>query len=111
MRSVLELALPAGRAARSLVIGEACPAGLRPQNGPGSDGGPVDLVVVAPSEAERGGAGWLEGAVAACAERLHPDGIAYLLVPPRARMRARSLCAERGLALGPHNLHLPDVEG
>lgn len=105
-RSVLELLLPRGRAARALVLGSACPERLRPAAG--DAGEPLDLVVVAPDESERRRA-WLDRAIDECSTRLDPDGIAYLILPRRARRRAARRLRARGLAIEAAVLHRPDL--
>ena len=106
-RSILELLLPGGRAANALVLGDGCPERLRPA---APDGGAEScaLVVVAPSGAEVD-RGWLSDSIERCAEALAPDGVAYVLVPRRARFRARRLLHSRGLVLEPPLLHLPSA--
>src|SRR5215213_8227917 len=96
-RSLLELLLPLGRADHALVLGSACPERLRP--GVGDAGGELlDLVVVAPAEAERGRA-WLDSALDECARRLARHGIAYLILPRGSRRRAKRRLSARGLAV------------
>lgn len=103
-RSILELLLPGGRARQALVLGRGCPERLVPSSREGH--GPYGLVVVAPSRDEAARA-WLAEAVERCAAGLHPDGVAYVLVPRRNRLRARRLLRSRGLVLEPPLLHLP----
>ena len=106
-RSVLELLLPQGRAARALVLGSGCPERLRPAAEDAGDG-PLDLVVVAPGETERGRP-WLDVAIDECATRLDRDGIAYLILPSGSRRRARRRLLSRGLVLEQAVLHRPDL--
>jgi hypothetical protein len=107
-RSLLELLLPGGAAARAVVIGSACPDRLRPSASSATEAGPVELAVVAPGPEERGGL-WLDHAVDVCSARLAPDGIAYLLLPRRDRVRAWRALRGRGLEIGPALLHLPNA--
>jgi hypothetical protein len=106
-RSLLELLLPRGRSARALVLGSACPERLRPAAGDDGDE-PLDLVVVAPGEAERG-RDWLDRAIDECGARLDGDGIAYLILPRRSRGRARRRLRAHGLAVEGAVLHRPDI--
>ena len=105
-RGILELLLPAGRAEQTLVLGGGCPERLVPSSPEGA--GPYGLVVVAPAGDESARA-WLGEAVERCAAGLHPDGVAYVLVPRGTRLRARRLLRSRGLVLEPPMLHLPSV--
>jgi len=105
-RSLAELLLPDGAAERALVLGTGCPDRLRPQAGPAGEDGAHDLIVVAPGSDELGRS-WLDRALDVCSVRLAPDGIAYLLLPRRARLRARRELRRRGLTVGPAFLHLP----
>jgi hypothetical protein len=105
-RSILELLLPAGRAAHALVLGHGCPERLRPSSP--ESAGPYDLVVVAPSRGEAGRE-WLAEAVERCADELDPEGVAYVLVRRRERRRARRLLRSHGLELEPPFVHLPST--
>ena len=107
-RSLLELLLPDGRAARALTLGSACPPRLRPHATP-VDGEPVDLVVLAPTKAECRRAGWLAEAADTAAARLASDGVVYALVPRGPRLRAWRLLRARGLRAEAPVLHLPSV--
>jgi hypothetical protein len=104
--SLLELVLPAGRAARARVIGSACPEALLPA-ADRSDGAELpDLLVIAPSERECREPGWL---AAACSTRVAADGVAYVLVPARSRRRSRGLLRAAGRWVEGAILHLPNA--
>jgi hypothetical protein len=108
-RSLLELLLPLGRAENALVLGSACPERLRPAVGD-AGGELLDLVVVAPGEAERGRA-WLDSALDECARRLGRHGIVYLILPRGSRRRARRRLSTGGLAVDGALMHRPDLAG
>jgi phosphotransferase family enzyme len=105
--SPLELLLPEGFARAALVLGGACPGVLSPSAEAAPGDGPVDLVVVAPTTAERRNPAWVSRAAGAAASRLSPDGIVYV-VPARARSLRRALTA-LGLRHAETMLHIPDV--
>ena len=105
-RSILELLLPGGRARQALVLGRGCPERLAPASPEGD--GPYGLVVVAPARDDATRI-WLAEAVERCAANLDADGVAYVLVPRRKRLRARRLLRSRGLVLEPPLLHLPSA--
>lgn len=108
-QSLLELLLPGGCSERTVVLGSGCPARLIRQL-PGDDGrAPVDLMVLAPSEAEERQPGWLCAAVDSGAARLAADGIVYVMVGPGARRATRRLLRTQGLTVDTAVLHLPDV--
>jgi hypothetical protein len=107
--SPLELLLPAGRANRALVLGSGCPEHLWPAAAPADASEPVDLVVIAPTEAECEAEDWLAHAATSGDERLARDGVTYALVPRRWRSRARKLLARQGLEIEGTILHLPDL--
>jgi hypothetical protein len=108
--SPLELLHPDGAARRATVIGEACPARLRPGRPEPSSEDLADLVVLAPSRRELGERDWLERAAETTAARLAEDGVAYVLAPPRARRRLEQLLADRGIESRLTFLHDPNTE-
>ena len=106
----LELLLPSAHARHRIVIGSSRPAFLGPSiDGPIPFGATAeaDLIVVAPSAAERRDDGFARTLVTAVAARLAPDGLAYLLGPRRWRARVGRSLGEAGLVTGPDFLHLP----
>lgn len=104
--TLLELLLPEGRASGAAVLGSGCPPRLVPRAGGAAA---ADLVVLAPTPQELALPGWLDDAAAICVRRLAPDGLAYVLAPPRARRRAAHRLRARGLVVEEALLHLPDV--
>jgi len=107
-QTLLELLLPDGRADRSAVLGSACPPRLRPPSTSGDGEAPLDLILLAPDDAESRRPGWLAQAAATCAARLSDDGLAYVLVSPRRRRRISSLLRDEGLRTELAIVHLPD---
>lgn len=105
--SLPDLFLPDGFARRSFVIGSNCPSILLPSccNDAADD---ADLVILAPTPAECRIAGWLQDAVQWMSRRLVADGVAYVVAPPRWRLRIRRLLGEYGLLIEQAILHLPD---
>src|SRR5690349_14383468 len=106
----LELLLPSAHARHRIVIGSSRPAFLGPSiDGPIPFGAAAeaDLIVVAPSAAERRDDGFARTLVTAIAARLAPDGLAYLLGPRRWRARVGRRLGAAGLVSGPDFLHLP----
>jgi hypothetical protein len=105
--SPLQLLLPDGVARCSLVVGSNCPATLLPS--PLTPVGEhVDLVVLAPSLRECRDQGWLEQAACLIADRLAPEGTAYVLATPRWRFRIARLLDEKGLATDVAIAHVPN---
>ncbi len=104
--SPLELLHPDGVAKRSIVIGSNCPALLLLKSS--TAGESADLVLLAPTIAECRTSGWLEEAAQSVAQMLASDGVAYVLAPPRWRLRIISLLRHQGLLIGPLIAHLPD---
>ncbi len=106
----LELLLPIACARRRLVIGSSRPAFLGPcqdEPAPLGPAGEADLIVVAPSAAERRDEGFARLVVKTLAAQLAPDGLAYLLATRRWRARLGRSLSEAGLVVGPDFLHLP----
>ena len=113
--SSLALWHPDGVAPRSVVVGSACPAKLRPtgsviERAHGArEREPVDLVLVWPGRGERGRSEWLEEALASVSATLAPDGVIYLVLPATRRRRAAALLRAHGLEIVAAVAHLPDV--
>lgn len=106
--SVLELLHPQGGVERSLVFGGGCPATLTPP--PACEGDRhADLIVLAPTVDEWRARSWLETAVESIAQRLTPDGVAYVLAPRPWRATAERLLRARGLHIEQSFVHLPDA--
>ena len=82
--TLLELLLPEGRSARPLGIGSEAPAWLpsRPESEP------ADLVVVAPGPAEADRPQWVAEAIDRAVAAAAPQGLLYLMLPPRTRRGA-----------------------
>ena len=109
-RSPLELLLPLGRSEHALVLGSICPAVLEPhRRAEGTDERRATLVVIAPSRLEAGDPAWLGAAAERAGASLAPEGVAYVLAPPRARRRLRRALRRHGLARVERFLHVPDV--
>ena len=107
--SPLELLLPLGRSEHALVLGSSCPAVLAPPGRAEDADEQVSLVVIAPSRLEAGDPAWLGGAATRAGTSLAPQGVVYVLAPPRARRRLRRALREHGLARVEAFLHVPDV--
>jgi Phosphotransferase enzyme family len=106
--SPIELLLPKGFARGAIVLGSACPSVLVPASAGGTaNDAPVDLVVLAPSKAERRDREWIDSATRTAGSRLSREGIAYV-VPARASELRRAL-AGRGLHAAQMLFHVPDV--
>lgn len=103
--SPVELLHPRGVVERAVVLGSACPRRLMPER-PAADAEGCDLSLVVPSRAELATPGWLEQAARAAAT-LAPDGIAYAIVPPRARLRLLRELGKHGLTRQTAFAHLP----
>jgi hypothetical protein len=69
----------------------------------------VGVVVVAPDRAEAGNAGWMREAAESAAGALAPDGLAYVLSPPRRRRAAVRLLERAGLERAAMLVHLPQL--
>jgi hypothetical protein len=116
MSSLRELLHPAGDVQSSLLLGQDCPAILRPPDAemggaPGSHAGEqADLILLAPSEAECRAESWLADAVRLMAQRLSPDGVGYMLARPRWRRKLAGLIRRNGLQVERSFGHLPDWE-
>ena len=108
--SLLELLHPDGGAARARVLGGACPAALGPADA-APEGGPADLVVVAPAAGELREGGWLERAAEVAARDVAADGVVVALLPARLRARAGALLRQHGLQLARPLAHVPRGEG
>jgi Ser/Thr protein kinase RdoA (MazF antagonist) len=104
----LELLHPDGMAPGTLVLGDNCPAALRPTS-VAPAGAPADLVLLVPTAAQCRAGGWLAGAVGALARQLAPEGVVYAIVPPPWRWRAARLLRNAGLAREGALLHLPNA--
>jgi hypothetical protein len=105
--SPLELLHPDGIARRSIVLGSNCPTLLLP-NSCQVPADHADFALLAPTDAECRVRGWLEERVRMMAHKIAPDGIIYVLVPRRLRLRIMSLLRQYGLSVGPLIAHLPD---
>jgi len=106
--SPIELLLPNGFAERAIVLGDACPSALAPAPSvQGSDGAPVDLVLLAPSGDQRRDPKWIQRAVHIAASRLSSSGMVYV-VPSRAMSLRRAL-GSSGLHSAGTLLHVPDL--
>lgn len=106
----LELLLPRAHARDRFVIGSLRPAFFGPvmdQQTPCGAGVQADLIVVAPSPAERRDESFAHSVVSTIAARLAPDGLAYLLAPTRWRARLKRELVARGLVVGPDFLQVP----
>jgi hypothetical protein len=84
--TLLELLLPEGQAARVLGIGSQAPAWL--ESRPESE--PADLVIVAPGPEEAGRPERVGQAIDRAAAAATPQGLLYLMLPPRTRRGAIS---------------------
>ena len=104
--SLLELLHPDGIAKRILVIGSNCPAPLLPASCRAA-GGHADVVVVAPTATECRAGGWLQKAAKLTSQTLAADGVAYVLTPPRWRLRIRAPLEKHGLSIDQAVVHLP----
>ena len=105
--TVLELILPDGISAGSLVLGSGAPERLVPTTG---DSRPADLALIAPSGEEAAEPGWLEDAVAGAARGLAPSGTMYLLLPARLRTTAQRMLRAQGFDARRAFLHHPSFE-
>jgi hypothetical protein len=109
--SALELLHPDGVARHTLVIGDGCPEVLRPRRPePGAEQR-ADLLILAPTRAELRERNWLRDAADSAAAALAPDGVVYVLSPPRARARLRRLLAARGIEVTLAFVHDPSTSG
>lgn len=107
--SPIELLLPSGFAETALVLGDACPDALAPSAPePGSGETAVDLIIVAPSQAQKQDPRWVEETARRTALRLAAAGIAYVL-PASARAVRRALHSHE-LQRNEMLLHVPDTE-
>jgi len=70
----------------------------------------ADLVILAPTVAECRTSGWLQEAVQSVSQKLEPNGVAYVLAPPRWRLRIRKLLSDHGLSIDQEIIHLPDQD-
>ena len=104
--SPIELLLPDGFTRGTIVLGNSCPSILAPASAGSSEAGAVDLVVLAPSAAERRDRAWVQNAVETTVSRLSRDGIAYV-IPSRAARLRRAL-ETAGLRDAGLLLHVPD---
>ena len=102
----LELILPRGVSRSSVVVGSNCPPRLCSPNGPLD--GPVDLAVLAPSDAELRDGAWLRSSAATLMTRLDTDGVLYVLAPLRVRPRLRKILQAAGAKVIRSVLHHPD---
>lgn len=105
--SPLELLHPDGIAKQSIVLGNNCPRSLLP-NSHQVPADRADFALLAPTEAECRVRGWLEESVRLMVQKLAPDGIIYVLVSRRLRLRIMNLLCQYGLSVGPSFIHLPN---
>jgi hypothetical protein len=78
--------------------------------GPASPGhSVVDLVLLAPAQAELASSSWIERAVAEVSVRLSADGMVYVVAPPRARRRLRHHLRAVGIVRWDAFVHYPDT--
>ena len=104
-RSLLELLHPEGRIARVLVLGDAPATTLVPPAAVHTDTG-VDLVLIVPSPDEADQSGWLAATGRTAHDALAEDGIAYAVLPRRARTRGAAVLRDAGLVLTQTLIHL-----
>jgi hypothetical protein len=109
--SALELLHPNGAARHALVIGTCCPEILKPRCREPGAGQEADLVVVAPSRAERRERNWLRNAVEAAEAALAPDGVVYVVSSPLGRARIARRLAARDLEVKLAFAHDPSTPG
>lgn len=109
--SALELLHPNGVARHALVLGGGCPEVLRPRRPEPGARQLADLVVLAPTAGELREPNWLENAVAAAADLLAPDGVVYVISPPRGRARFTRLLAARDIDVKVAFAHDPSTAG
>src|SRR5262249_16663108 len=105
----LELLHPTGYIGRCIVLGSNCPPRLFPPGRWQGDGGPVDLVLLAPSRSECQSKGWLNQAASFLSKELSRDGLTYAIVPPTWRQQIEKSLRLHGLAVGLSVLHLPNL--
>ncbi len=101
----IELLHPEGAARRRTLLGSNCPPAFGPAHPDGSTGA-LDLVVVAPTRNECRNRAFLDQA-AATLERLDPDGLGYVIAPPRWRARLWRRLHRTDLVAGPTIGHFP----
>ena len=106
--STLELFHPTGAAPRVLVLGGRDAAALVAASARDS-GEPADLVVVAPTRAERTARGWVEGAAQTIDGVLAEDGVAFVVAPQPWRRRLLRAVRAKKLVVGPTLLHFPSL--
>ena len=109
--SALELLHPNGSARHALVLGGGCPEVLRPRRPEPDAEQQADLVVLAPTGAELRERNWVGDAVAAAAHGLAPDGVVYIVSPPRGRARLTRLLAARDIEVKAAFAHDPSTAG
>jgi hypothetical protein len=90
------------------VLGSSCPPHLAPPRTAPRDRG-ASLVVIAPSELEAGDPHWHGASAKQAAAALDPDGVVYVLAPPRPRRRLRRALRKVGIERVEGFLHAPDV--
>lgn len=105
--SLLELLHPKCSAGKCLVIGSNCPEILLPESGPEITA-EADLIILAPTIEECRDNGWLEEAVHCLASSLSTDGVGYMLIPERWRLRVDKLVHNFGLLIHMPVGHFPD---
>ncbi len=96
--SVLDLLHPAGTIGRVLLLGEGLPPAVVPHAATRARY-EVDLALLAPSRRELRREGWLAHAATTAASALADQGIAYAVMPRRARPAARRELVRAGLRL------------
>jgi Phosphotransferase enzyme family len=105
----LELLHPTGQIGRCIVLGSNCPPRLFPPARWRSDGGPADLVLLAPSWNECQSKGWLNETASLLSKELSRDGLAYAVVPPPWRRQTEKSLRLHGLVVELSVLHLPNL--
>jgi|GEM_PF-3103536 len=105
--NLLELWHPNGTAPRVMVLGRANIGVLTPKLSVDATE-PADLIIMAPTKAEYRRQSALHAYIQTVAHRLVPDGIAYILVPARLRLRMQRLMCQHGFSLHTALVHLPN---
>jgi hypothetical protein len=105
MSSPLALLHPRGYAEHVQVIGDNCPRGLMPVSA-SADGGPLDLVIVAPTSRQWRLPGWREDLSRVLQSQLAQDGLVYVIAGPGVRRGLRmQLTGRHPFAAGVPWLH------
>lgn len=105
---MLDLLHPSGSAGDVSIVGSrtSSPVIWEPADRTSADGDMSDAILVFPDDTECGSRSWLQDAAAAVARRLAPDGVAYVVLPPRSRRRFLRLVHRHGLVLAGANMHV-----